>query len=383
MINHLPQQKNRKIPFVSSDDNQSEQSLHPSEHKDEASMVINSDTNKCRTADEVNRQTLVNWQTLLAEVITDLDWLLAKLNISHIKPELYVPEGFSLRVPKGFVAKMQPGNPQDPLLLQVLPSKHEQVAVTGYVPDPLAENNQNPIKGLLHKYHSRVLITVTGACAIHCRYCFRQHFDYQANMPRSEQLTQIQSYISEHPEISEVLLSGGDPLTLSNRRLFLWLQVLEDLPQVQTIRIHTRLPIVIPERLDTALLDRLQQSRCRIVMVLHSNHANEIDAHTKQYLLQARDKGITLLNQTVLLAGINDTLEAQVALSERLFEAGVLPYYLHVLDKVAGAAHFDMPQAQAVDLYWQMLAKLPGYLVPKLVQELPNRPFKTPVDLYR
>ncbi|PNK60274.1 EF-P beta-lysylation protein EpmB [Psychrobacter sp. FDAARGOS_221] len=372
MINHLPPQKNRQIPFASPDDNQSEQSLHLSEEEGGVK------------GQEVGSQAppKASWQVALTEVITDINQLLAMLDISHIKSQLYVPDNFSLRVPKGFVAKMQPGNANDPLLLQVLPSKREQIAVSGYVADPLAENEQNPIKGLLHKYHSRVLVTVTGACAIHCRYCFRQHFDYQANLPKSEQLTRIQQYIAEHPEINEVILSGGDPLTLSNRRLFLWLDALESLPQLQTIRIHTRLPIVIPERLDSELVQRLQSSRCRIVMVLHSNHANEIDDHTAAYLRQARDSGITLLNQAVLLAGINDTLQAQLALSERLFEAGVLPYYLHVLDKVAGAAHFDLPKAQAVELYWQMLAKLPGYLVPKLVQELPNKPFKTPVDLY-
>lgn len=364
MINHLPQQKNRQIPITSVDTAPSESDLDNNHKQQDKSKGV------------------TGWQSQIADVITDIDQLLAILELSDLKSELYVPEGFSLRVPRAFVGKMQKGNPKDPLLLQVLPSKLEQIKVSGYVADPLAENEQNPIKGLLHKYHSRVLVTVTGACAIHCRYCFRQHFDYQGNLPKSEQLQVIQTYISQHPEVREVLLSGGDPLSISNRRLFLWLQALEDLPQISTIRIHTRLPIVIPERLDPELLSRLEASRCRIVMVVHTNHANEIDDHTAQYLLLARQKGITLLNQTVLLQGVNDSLPIQVGLSERLFEAGVLPYYLHLLDKVEGAAHFDMTPAKAVELYWQMLQQLPGYLVPKLVQEQPNRPFKTPVDLY-
>ena len=364
MINHLPKQKNRQIPITPIATGSSELNLGED----------------CKGRD---RNEVISWQTQVADVITDIDQLLAILELTHIKSELYIPEGFGLRVPRGFVAKMKKGDAKDPLLLQVLPSKLEQVKVSGYVTDPLAENAQNPTQGLLHKYHSRVLVTVTGACAIHCRYCFRQHFDYQANLPKSEQLEVIKAYISQHPEIREVLLSGGDPLSVSNRRLFLWLEALEALPQITTIRIHTRLPIVIPERLDVELLSRLEASRCRIVMVVHTNHANEIDENTAQYLLQAKQKGITLLNQTVLLAGINDSLAVQVALNERLFEAGVLPYYLHLLDKVEGAAHFDMAKKQAVELYWQMLEQLPGYLVPKLVQELPNRPFKTPVDLYQ
>ena len=364
MINHLPEQKNKQIPITSVATGSSELN---SNDKFEEKAASNQP---------------ISWQTQVADVITDIDQLLAILELSDIKSELYIPKGFGLRVPKAFVAKMKKGDSKDPLLLQVLPSKLEQAKISGYVTDPLAENEQNPIKGLLHKYHSRVLVTVTGACAIHCRYCFRQHFDYQGNLPKSEQLELIQDYIGQHPEIREVLLSGGDPLSLSNRRLFLWIDTLEALPQIRTIRIHTRLPIVIPERLDSELLSRLQASRCQIVMVVHTNHANEIDEHTASYLLQARQKGITLLNQTVLLAGINDSVSVQVDLSERLFAAGVLPYYLHLLDKVEGAAHFDMTQRRAVELYWEMLQQLPGYLVPKLVQELPNRPFKTPVDLY-
>ncbi|ALF60157.1 EF-P beta-lysylation protein EpmB [Psychrobacter urativorans] len=323
-----------------------------------------------------------NWQTQLSEAITSVDELLELLELQSLEPQVYLPTHFVLRVPRAFVAKMTVGDASDPLLKQVLPDKQEQIKVTGYVTDPLAENAHNPIKGMLHKYESRVLLTLTGACAIHCRYCFRQHFDYSANMPTATAQADIINYIIAHPEVNEVILSGGDPLNVTNRRLFAWLDILEAIPQITTIRLHTRLPIVIPARLDNELLERLAQSRCQIVMVIHCNHANEIDALTAAALQRARMAGITLLNQTVLLAGINDSVAVQVALSQRLFNAGVLPYYLHVLDKVAGAAHFDSDERSAQALYWKLLAVLPGYLVPKLVRELPNRPFKVPIDIY-
>lgn len=323
-----------------------------------------------------------NWQTQLSEAITSVDELLSLLKLESLRADVYVPKHFELRVPRGFVAKMTVGNSNDPLLKQVLPDQREQINVTGYVADPLSENTQNPVKGLLHKYQSRVLLTITGACAIHCRYCFRQHFDYSANMPTADAKENIVNYVTTHPEINEVILSGGDPLNVTNRRLFAWLDTLESLPQITTIRLHTRLPLVIPARLDDALLDRLSQSRCHIVMVIHCNHGNEIDAVTAEHLQRARAAGVTLLNQAVLLKGINDSVETQAQLSQCLFAAGVLPYYLHVLDKVAGAAHFDSDERSAIELYWSLLATLPGYLVPKLVRELPNRRFKVPIDIY-
>lgn len=324
-----------------------------------------------------------NWQTQLSEVITSVDELLAILHLESLQSQIYLPTHFELRVPRAFVTKMRVGDANDPLLRQVLPDKQEQITVTGYVSDPLAENAHNPIKGLLHKYHSRVLLTLTGACAIHCRYCFRQHFDYSANMPTSTAQADIIAYISAHPEINEVILSGGDPLSVTNRRLFAWLDILESIPQLMTIRLHTRMPLVIPERLDDDLLARLSQSRCHIVMVIHCNHANEIDETTQRALQRARAAGIVMLNQAVLLKGINDSVLTQKALSLRLFDANVLPYYLHVLDKVAGAVHFDHEEHSAIALYWQLLAQLPGYLVPKLVREVPHTLFKVPIDIYK
>ena len=324
-----------------------------------------------------------NWQTQLSDTITSVDELLDILQLESLRAQVYIPDYFELRVPRSFVAKMVVGDANDPLLKQVLPDKQERIVVTGYVADPLQENNHNPTKGLLHKYQSRVLLTITGACAIHCRYCFRQHFDYSANMPTANVQADIVDYITTNPEINEVILSGGDPLSVSNRRLFAWLDILEAIPQLTTIRLHTRLPIVIPARLDNDLLDRLAQSRCAIVMVIHCNHANEIDVLTAETLQRARSAGITMLNQAVLLKGVNDSTAIQVALSQRLFSAGVLPYYLHVLDKVSGAAHFDQDERVAIELYWSLLTVLPGYLVPKLVREVTNRPFKVPVNIYK
>lgn len=322
------------------------------------------------------------WQKELADGIDDLASLYQILQLSPDK-NWHEPKKFPLKVPKAFVAKMKTGDQNDPLLLQILPTLDESVPTVGYTHDPLAENDHNPLKGLLHKYQSRVLLTLTGACAVHCRYCFRQHFDYSANMPTSSAQAAIIDYIASHTEIDEVLLSGGDPLSLSNRRLQGWLDELAKIPHIRTIRLHTRLPVVLPNRVDGELLTMLGNSPKNIVMVLHINHPNEIDDTLAQKCKLLKQANVTLLNQTVLLKNINDNVTTLTRLSHDLFGIGVLPYYLHILDKVQGAAHFDLPIEQAVALYWQLLEKLSGYLVPKLVQELPNKPYKTPVDIHR
>lgn len=322
-----------------------------------------------------------NWQNQFSDIITDFDSLATALDLNSNDFDKHVGN-FPLKVPRAFVKKMQKGNPHDPLLLQVLPTFAETVPMTGFVTDPLEETASNPVKGVIHKYTSRVLLPVTGACMVHCRYCFRQHFDYHENLPTKDDWQTIVEYIQNHPQVNEVILSGGDPLSLSDRRLFEILTMLENLPQITTIRLHTRVPVVIPARLSQDLLERLATSRCRIVMVIHANHPNEIDDETAFYLNRARMAGVTMLNQTVLLEGINDNAEILVSLSEKLWQAGVLPYYLHVLDKVAGASHFFVEDEQAVTIYWQLLAKVSGYLVPKLVRETPYQPFKTPLNIY-
>lgn len=322
-----------------------------------------------------------NWQHAFSDVITNLDELAAAL---AIHPSAFDSQVgcFPLKVPRKFLNKIQPATPNDPLLLQILPTFDETVEVTGFITDPLAEKDSNPVKGVIHKYASRVLVPVTGACMVHCRYCFRQHFDYNENLPSGEDWQAITDYIKADGQINEVILSGGDPLSLSDRRLFDVLEKIESLTQITTLRLHTRVPVVIPERLSEALLERLSHSRCQIVMVIHANHPNELDEETRFYLNRAKMAGITLLNQSVLLKGINDHADILASLSQKLWQAGVLPYYLHVLDKVAGAAHFYISDEAASEIYWQLLAKCSGYLVPKLVRETPHQPFKTPINIF-
>ncbi len=264
-------------------------------------------------------------------------------------------------------------------MLQVLPHHLELEDHPEFVTDPLGEEAANQMAGVLHKYQSRFLLTLTGACAIHCRYCFRRHFPYQENLPKNDDWINIKQYIEQNPQINEVILSGGDPLTLSNRKLALWLERLASLPQIKILRIHSRVPVVIPNRIDEELISILKNSRLRIVVVIHSNHAAELDDFTCSKLLQLSEHHITVLNQAVLLKGVNDSAEILNNLSLRLFDARVMPYYLHVLDKVKGAQHFDLRSSEIDHIYTDVLASLPGYLVPKLVREIAGEKNKTPL----
>ncbi|MFY5899409.1 EF-P beta-lysylation protein EpmB [Acinetobacter pittii] len=323
-----------------------------------------------------------NWQSQLSDLITDPSELLSLLELSSeqlLSGAILASEKFKLRVPRAFVGKMNAKNPFDPLLLQVLPHHLELEEHPEFVTDPLGEEAANQLPGVLHKYKSRFLLTLTGACAVHCRYCFRRHFPYQENLPKNEDWLNIKNYIEANPNINEVILSGGDPLTLSNRKLALWLERLSSLKQIQILRIHSRVPIVIPNRIDQELISLLKNSRLRIVLVVHSNHASELDDFTCSKLLQLSDHHITVLNQAVLLKGVNDSAQTLVDLSYRLFEARVMPYYLHVLDKVKGAQHFDLESSEIDEIYRDVLANLPGYLVPKLVREIAGEKNKTPL----
>lgn len=323
-----------------------------------------------------------NWQSQLSDLITDPSELLHVLELSSeqlLSGAIMASEQFKLRVPRAFVGKMQVGNPLDPLLLQVLPHHLELEEHPEFVTDPLGEEAANQMPGVLHKYQSRFLLTLTGACAIHCRYCFRRHFPYQENLPKNEDWLKIKHYIEQNPSINEVILSGGDPLTLSNRKLALWIERLSSLDQIKIVRIHSRVPIVIPNRLDEEFISILKNSRLRIIVVIHSNHASELDDYTCSKLLQLSLHHITVLNQAVLLKGVNDSAQSLTELSYRLFEARVMPYYLHVLDKVKGAQHFDLRSSQIDQIYHDVLASLPGYLVPKLVREIAGEKNKTPL----
>lgn len=323
-----------------------------------------------------------NWQSQLSDLITDPFELLDQLDISSeqlLSGAILASDTFKLRVPRAFVNKMQKADPFDPLLLQVLPHHLELEDHPEFVTDPLGEEEANQLPGVLHKYQSRFLLTLTGACAVHCRYCFRRHFPYQENLPKNNDWPQIQNYIQQHPLINEVILSGGDPLTLTNHKLKIWIERLESLPQVKILRIHSRVPIVIPNRLDEELLSLLENSRLRIIMVVHSNHAAELDDFTCSQLHKLSLRNVTVFNQAVLLKGVNDSAQTLIELSQRLFDARVMPYYLHVLDKVKGAQHFDLESSKVDSLYKEVLAGLPGYLVPKLVREIAGEKNKTPL----
>ncbi|MFC2996529.1 EF-P beta-lysylation protein EpmB [Acinetobacter sichuanensis] len=323
-----------------------------------------------------------NWQSQMSDLITSPQELLEQLQLSPtelLSGALLASEQFKLRVPRAFVKKMEIGNAYDPLLLQVLPHHLELEEHEGFVTDPLGEEQANQLPGVLHKYKSRFLLTLTGACAVHCRYCFRRHFPYQENLPKNDDWLHIKHYLEQHPEINEVILSGGDPLTLSNRKLALWIERLESLAQVKILRIHSRVPIVIPERIDEELVYLLKNSRLRVILVVHANHAAELDALTCSKLSMLVKEQILVLNQAVLLKGVNNSTSVLIELSQRLFEAGVLPYYLHVLDKVKGAHHFDLHTNEIDDIYRELLASLPGYLVPKLVREIAGEKNKTPL----
>ena len=321
-----------------------------------------------------------SWQELLAGALTDVPTLCRLLGIdSQALPAGHpLLANFPLRVPAPYLARIEPGNPQDPLLLQVFPAAAEALPAPGFSDQPLEEERANPAPGILHKYHGRALLLVTAGCAINCRYCFRRHFPYQDNLPGRQAWQDSLDYIKEDTGITEVIFSGGDPLTLPDRTLAWFLDALAAIDHVQRIRVHTRLPIMIPQRVTDELCRILANPRFRTILVLHSNHAREFDADVDAACARLKTAGLTLLNQSVLLRGVNDSVVALQALSERLFAAGILPYYLHLLDRVTGAAHFDVLEAQAQDLMAGLRGVLPGYLVPKLVREIPGAAAKMP-----
>ncbi len=331
------------------------------------------------------RQTILpersRWQHALSDCIEDPRELLETLglDLALLPAALAADRQFRLRVPRDFVRRMEHGNPADPLLRQVLPLGDELTAVAGYSGDPLAEAHHRRSPGLLQKYRGRVLVIAAGSCAVNCRYCFRRHYPYENDTPDTARWEAMFAELAADPSIEEVILSGGDPLLVSNRRLS-WIVVqLADIPHVQRLRVHTRLPVVIPDRVDEILPGILAGSRLQPVLVIHAIHPRVIDAHVSTALLRLADAGIQLLNQAVLLRGVNDDAASLVGLSKALFAARTLPYYLHLLDPVAGAAHFEVDEARASALLRELAATLPGYLVPRLVREIPGQPGKTPL----
>jgi len=287
--------------------------------------------------------------------------------------------GFPLRVPRGFVARMQRGDPNDPLLLQVLPQAREFGDVSGFTSDAVGDLAASAAKGVLHKYEGRALLVATGSCAVHCRYCFRRHFPYAEQTAAATGWAEAVAHVGADESIAEVILSGGDPLSLATAKLAELTKALAPIRHLRRLRIHTRLPVVLPERIDDEFSRWLGALPWPTTIVLHANHAHELDASVAAACARMRDCGAVLLNQAVLLRGVNDDAPILADLSERLFDYNVLPYYLHQLDRVAGAAHFEVDDARARALVEELRARLPGYLVPRLVREIAGAPGKTPL----
>jgi EF-P beta-lysylation protein EpmB len=320
------------------------------------------------------------WRELWRGAVTDATELLGMLGLARLADRLPPADaGFALRVPRGFVARMRPGDPRDPLLLQVLPQLAELDEAPGFVADAVGDLAARESRGVLHKYHGRALLIASGSCAVNCRYCFRRHFPYGDEIAAAGQWRQALEHVRQDETISELILSGGDPLSLATAKLEELSHGLAGIPHVRRLRIHTRLPVVLPERVDDALVAWLAALPLQKVVVLHANHANEFDAGVDAACGRLRGAGATLLNQSVLLRGVNDDAGALATLSERMFSAGVLPYYLHQLDRVQGAAHFEVDDDRARALLESLRARLPGYLVPRLVREVGGDPSKRPL----
>ena len=322
-----------------------------------------------------------DWRRLWREAVRDPRELLALLGLPALAARLSdaAAAQFPLRVPRGFVARMRPGDPRDPLLRQVLPLDDEERVVPGFALDAVGDDAARAGAGVLRKYRGRALLVATGSCAIHCRYCFRRHFPYAEETAAAGGWREAIAVIAGDPSIEEVILSGGDPLSLATSKLADLTAALAGIPHLRRLRIHSRLPVVLPERVDAGLADWLRALPWPVAFVIHVNHANEFDPAVDAGLARLRATGATLLNQAVLLRGVNDSVDALAALSERAYAAGVLPYYLHQLDRVAGTAHFEVDDARACRLHDALAARLSGYLVPRLVREVAGDTGKRPV----
>ncbi len=324
---------------------------------------------------------LVNepWQQALAHAITSPSELLKILDLDSalLLAAEQAARSFGLKVTRSFVDRMERGNPADPLLRQVLPLAQEMMPKSGYSRDPVGDLNAQIASGVLQKYRGRALLITTAVCAIHCRYCFRRSFPYQEHQLHHSQQAVALAAITADPTIHEVILSGGDPLLLNNSRLNQIIEAVAAIGHVKRLRIHSRIPLLLPERIDAGLVDALTSSRLQIVMVIHANHANEIDASVERAMAQLSAAAISLFNQSVLLRGVNDSVTALAALSEALFDVAVTPYYLFLLDKAVGTAHFDLPREEAIALFDALRQQLPGYMVPRLALEEAGAPYKT------
>lgn len=321
---------------------------------------------------------IARWQRELATAIRTPEALCAALDLDPAIAAAAHAAGddFALLVPRGFVARMQKGDPRDPLLLQVLPQPQEQATAAGFSADPLDEASALAAPGLVHKYAGRALLLVAAGCAINCRYCFRREFPYVESGATSAGTEAALAAIAADPSLHEVILSGGDPLLVADERLHGIIEQLAAIPHVRRLRIHSRLPIVLPERVTSDLVDLLATTRLTVTVVVHANHARELDDTVATAIDHLRQSRAILLNQAVLLKGINDSVAALQALSERLLDIGVVPYYLHLLDRVRGTAHFEVDAETACRLHDELRGRLSGYAVPRLAREVPGAPAK-------
>jgi len=320
-----------------------------------------------------------DWQQELKQVIKHPDALFDYLQLDkkYLDAAIAATALFELRAPIGFLDRIEKGNINDPLLKQIMPIGLEQKKVSGFSIDPLNEKKYNPLPGVLHKYKTRILLTLTGSCPINCRYCFRRHFAYNENQLGQKHIEAVKNYLLSKPDVNEVIFSGGEPLLANNDLLKKWLDELGELKQIKRFRIHTRMPIVIPSRIDDEFINVLKSAPKKVTMVVHCNHPNEIDENIAEMFLDLHAAGILVLNQSVLLKDVNDNAKTLVALSEKLFESNAMPYYLHLLDPVAGTAHFNVEKLDVQNIYRELQANLPGFLLPKLVRELSGEESKT------
>lgn len=329
--------------------------------------------------DSVASPQTLNWKDTLSSAFRSVDELLKYCQVDDQNLHYLRETQFPFRVTRYYASLIEKGNPGDPLLLQVLPDVREHEKVEDYTIDAVGDQQAMAVPGLIHKYYGRALFTITSACAIHCRYCFRQHFPYSDNITDINMQGRVMQYLSSHTEISEVILSGGDPLMLSDDKLQLLINNLNQIPHIHLLRFHSRLLSVLPERISARLISILQQFRGSVVFVTHINHANEISAKNAAVFETLTQSGFNIFNQSVLLAQVNDSAKTLARLSYTLFENRVTPYYLHRLDKVQGASHFDVSMAKACQIYSHLRNSLPGYLLPRMVEEIAGQHSKTTI----
>ena len=323
------------------------------------------------------------WQQELTGAIRTVAELLKFCNLQELQTDYdaRAHQNFKFFLTKSWAERIEKNNPRDPLLLQVLPSKQELIKSPNYQDDPLEEQQQSPTNGIIHKYHGRVLLTLTGQCAIYCRYCFRRNYPYSSNSFNKTNWQNAVAYLTENQDIYEVILSGGDPLILPDNILKEIVTTIVTLPHIKYLRIHSRIPSVLPSRITPGLIEAISHNRLKTTIVNHINHPNEITPEVAAKFMLLKHHNILLLNQSVMLAGVNDNASTLSALSHKLYEANCMPYYLHRLDKIQGSKHFEVPSATEQQIMRELLTVLPGYLVPKLVTEQPHKTAKTPINI--